>query len=209
LHFEGGNDPTQLSVPQLSCEPYTYIESGDGVIHVEEEEISHLEAGGPVLESRPSYHIEDGVIVVEDDDDVEIENHSIPNTITHVEDDQDYSYSADEDETDFNRDDSMGRGMRRETDNKNSLQDKRKSELETIVSRKQFDREILLRSARSSMHSSGSISTKESGGLNKNKAELEFVVPGVMVTRNKKANFTKAVTWLDHCGALPCGLASF
>jgi hypothetical protein len=238
LHFEGGRDPIQLSMPQLSSESYTYFEACDGVIHVEEEEIIHLEAGGPVLESRPSYHIEDGVIVVEDeddggddddddggggddDDDAGIENHSVSNTIKHVEDDQesfpDILASAIpdsaqngpriEDETEFSGGDSMRGPMSTETDNENSLQGKRKSKRETIASLEPVGREVI-----SSMHSSGSISTKGSAGLNSNKAELEFVVPaatGAEVPWNKKVNSTKAVKWFDHCGALPCGLASF
>ena len=248
LHFERGHDPMQLAVSQLSCESYTYIESGDGVIHVGEEESIH-----PILGSRPSYHIEDGIIVVEDDDAVEIENYSISNTITYVEDDQesfpdildaaipdsaqngpriDYSYSADsyladKDETEFNSDDSMGGSIPTDTDNENSLQSERKSERETIVtivSQEQLGKEVLRRSTGSLMHTNSSIctsiSTKESAGLNKNKAELEFVVPAakeVSVPRNKKVKkfkkvrnkLFKAVTWTDHCGALPCGLASF
>jgi hypothetical protein len=297
LYYERDHDPRQISVPQLSYESYTYTEYGDGVIHVEEEEIIHLESGGSSLESRPSYHIEDGVIVVEDDDEVEIENRLISNTddddddemrlienhsISYDEDNEesfpdilaaipdsaqngpgiDYSYSADAEKTDFNSDDSMEGDMPTETDNENSLRGKRET-IVNIVSREQLGKEVLRRSTGSLLHSSSSISTKGSARLNKKKAELEFNVPaakGAVAPRNKKvksaksvhssssigtkgsarlnkkkaelefvvpaakgalaprkkkvksaksAKWAKVVSWSDHCGALPCGLASF
>jgi hypothetical protein len=63
----------------------------------------------------------------------------------------------------INSDDSTVRETPTETDNENSLQDKRKQRVKTIVSRKQLDREVLRLSTRSLLHSSGSILAPESG----------------------------------------------